>query len=95
LPLCPLPIVKQFILVLRCPFDDKSKRSWRQVAREDSKGVYVNQHLILSIKRMEVRRIVIIEKHLDDDPIKSGNLRHTPPFVLDRGIDLRVSDWLF
>jgi hypothetical protein len=44
---------------------------------------------------MEMRRIVIIEEHFDDDPIKSGNFRHMPPFVLDLEIDLRVSDWLF
>ncbi len=44
---------------------------------------------------MEVWWIMIIEKHLDDDPIKSGNLRHLPPFVLGLGKDLQVLDWLF
>jgi hypothetical protein len=95
LPLRPFPVAEQFILVLRCPFDHETKCPWREVACEDSKGYYINQHLILSIKRMEMRRIVVIEKHLDDDPIKSGNFRHTPPFVLYLEIDLLVSDWLF
>ena len=50
---------------------------------------------ILAIEGMEMWRIMIIEKHLDDDPIKSGNLRHIPPFALDLGKYLQVLDWLF
>jgi hypothetical protein len=34
-------------------------------------------------------------KSQEQTPSLSGNLRHTPPFVLDLEIDLRVSDWLF
>ena len=39
---------------------------------------------------MEMRRIVIIEKHLYDNPIKSANFRHMLSFVLDSEIDLQV-----
>jgi hypothetical protein len=37
---------------------------------------------MLTIKRMEMRRMVIIEKHLNHNPIKSGNFRNTPPFFV-------------
>jgi hypothetical protein len=40
---------------------------------------------------VEVRWIVIIEKHFDDDPVEPGNFRHMPPFVLGLEISLRVS----
>ena len=50
---------------------------------------------MLAVESMEVWWIMIIEKHLDDDPIKSGNLRHAPPFALGLGKDLQVLDWLF
>ena len=60
-----------------------------------SEGVYVNQDLILAVESMEVRWIMIIEKHLDDDPIKAGDLRYAPPFSSGLGKDLQVLDWLF
>ena len=60
-----------------------------------SKGVYVNQYFILALERMEMRWIVIIEKHLYDNPIKPGNFRHTPPYALNLETDLQVFDWLF
>jgi len=41
---------------------------------------------------MEVWRIMIIKEHPDDNAIKSGNLRHTPPFALDLETDLQVPD---
>ncbi len=68
--MCPAPVANQLILVQCCPFNNKTKCSWRETSCKYSKGVYVNQYFILSIKSMEMRWIVIIEKHLNDNPIK-------------------------
>ncbi len=41
-------------------------------------------------KSVEMGWNMVIEKHLDDNPIKSGNLRHRPPFDSDLEKDLRA-----
>lgn len=70
------PINKQFRLMQRCPFNDETQCAWRKGTREDREPIDVNQDFVFAIKRMEMRRIVIVKKHLDDNSEEPGYLRH-------------------
>jgi hypothetical protein len=58
------------------PFNYESQHARRQVAREDGQVANFDQSNVATLLRMEMRWIVIIKEHLDDDPKETADLRH-------------------
>jgi len=48
---------------------------------EHCQCVDVDPRFIIAIERMEMRRIVVIVEHADDDAEKAANLRHRQGFL--------------
>jgi hypothetical protein len=59
------------------PLLDQPQSPWWQRTGEHLTRCDHDQRLVLGISRMEVRRRVIDEKHLDDDPVELADPRHT------------------
>jgi hypothetical protein len=72
LPLSVVPILQQLSLMERRPLNDQAERSWGKVSSEYGERRDVNQHFLVSIKSVEMRRIVIIPEHPDHDPEEPG-----------------------
>ena len=71
-----IPIGEKLLLVKRCPLDHKTCHAGRQSAGKYGQSTNIDQRKITAVFRMKVRRIVIIEKHFDDDAEEAANLRH-------------------
>lgn len=72
----------------RRPFEYQSYNSWWKLAREDEQAIDLDQGLVFAVEGMEMRRIVIVNKHLDHYAKKSGYLRHEVSWFssLERGL---------
>ena len=66
----------QIVLMNRSPLNDKPTGSRWKLPLDERQGVDINDRLSPSVKRMEMRRLVITEIHLDYDTVKSRKLRH-------------------
>ena len=73
---CLLPCVDQFTLVLGCPFHDEARRTRRDTAANYGKCIRIDNHLIATVLRVKVRRIVVVVVHFDDDTVKPTKFRH-------------------
>jgi len=60
----------------RCPLGNETERAGRQLAGNDRQAVDIHEGLVRAIFGMEVRRVVIIKVHLDDDSVETADLRH-------------------
>jgi hypothetical protein len=49
----------------------------RQFPTHDSQGIHFNQGFLISIDGMKMWRIVVVVIHLDDDPEKATEFRHS------------------
>jgi len=58
-------------------------------------GLMMGPGLSGAILGVKMRGVVIFKKHLDNNPIKSGNFRHTLPLALDLEIVLQAFGWSF
>ncbi len=62
---------------MKCgPFHNQPNGPRGKVAGKYRQVVDPNQRFMFGIESMEMRRIVIIHKHLYDDPVKSCYFRH-------------------
>lgn len=75
-PACPLPLLREFLLVKGRPFRHETHRARRQPSRDNCKAVYRDPCLEFCVLGMEVRRRVIGEIHLDRDAVETADLRH-------------------
>jgi len=58
---CETPILDQFLLVRRCPFNDESERAWRKVPFQHGQRVDCHNRLLFSVADMEVRwRMIVV-----------------------------------
>ncbi len=73
------------------PLNYESYRTRRQVAGEDGQVANIDQRKIAAVLGMEVRRIVIVEEHLDDDAEEPADLRHGWVRAAGRGRGLPAS----
>lgn len=80
-----LPVLNEFRLVKRGPLDDEAHRPWRESPGEHRKPLNVNQRHIVPILGMKMRRIVVVEKHLDHDAEEAADFRHGLVRVAGRG----------
>ena len=58
------------------PLDHESHRARWQPTGEDGQVADIDQSKGVAVLRMEVRRVVIVEEHLDDDVEETADLRH-------------------
>ena len=58
------------------PLDYESHRARWQPTGEDGQVADIDQSKGAAVLRMEVRRVVIVEEHLDDDAEEPADLRH-------------------
>jgi len=72
----PIPVSEEFLLMEGRPFNHESYHARRQPAGEDGEVADIKQRKVAAVFRMEVRRIVIVEEHLDDDAEEPADLRH-------------------
>jgi hypothetical protein len=59
-----------------CPFNDHGGRASGQAAVKETDGLYPDLRFGLSIPRVEVRRVVIVKVHADDNAKEAADLRH-------------------
>jgi hypothetical protein len=71
-----LPIREELVPVLRCPLDRETERSRGKPTVEDLEASDGDLDLEFAVHSVEVRRMVIVEVHADDDPEESRDLRH-------------------
>jgi hypothetical protein len=62
--------------VLRCPFNYKAQRSGWNIAFQDTERLNFDRDFLSGVSGMEMGRIVIIEKHGDDDAVKPTDFGH-------------------
>jgi len=60
----------------RRPLDHKTRYARRQPSRKHCQSANIDQRKGTAILRMKVRRVVVVEKHLDNDAEKTADLRH-------------------
>lgn len=60
----------------RRPLDHKTRDARRQPSRKNCQSADIDQRKVAAVFRMEVRRVVIVKEHLDDDPEETADLRH-------------------
>jgi len=80
-----LPIVKEFLLTKSGPLDYKSYHAWRQATGKDRQVAYIDQGPAISVFRMKMGRIMVLEEHLYHYAKKPTDLRHGPTRVSIRG----------
>lgn len=71
------PISSQLFPVQAGPFNYNAQSTGWQIAGNYGKAGYFDQCFKLIIFCMEMRWGVIVEIHVNDDPVKSGNFGHT------------------
>jgi len=95
LSLRPLPVDEEFLLVDRRPFDHEPHHARRQATGKDGQVANFDQSDVAAVLRMEMRWVVIVKEHLDDDAEEPADLRHTRTRDARRGKGLPVScPWL-
>jgi hypothetical protein len=70
------PIGQELILMQGSPFDDESERPRRNTPFQNLQGSNVNGDLLPAVLRMEMRRVVLIEKDGNDNTIETAYFRH-------------------
>jgi hypothetical protein len=70
------PICQELILMQGSPFDDESERPRRNTPFQNLQGSNVNGDLLTAVLRMEMRRVVLIEKDGNDNTIETAYFRH-------------------
>ena len=70
------PVSAQLVSVKHRPLQNEGERTPRQLSPEDVESVNADESLVLLIDRVEVRGLMIVEEHPDDDPEESAQLRH-------------------
>jgi len=58
------------------PLNHESRHARGQPAGEDGQVADIDQSKVAGVLGMEVRGIVIVEEHLDDDAKEAADLRH-------------------
>src|SRR5213593_1912432 len=71
-----LPQHPKLGLMQRCPFGYESHGPCWQLARDDTQAVNGDPGFRVCVLSVEMRRRVIREVHLDDDPVEPAYLRH-------------------
>lgn len=87
-----LPARDQLTYPLGSPLLDQPSRGARQNTADYRTVTNRHQRLVLAIDRVEVRRVVIREVHVDHDPVKLAQPRHhmTLPSSASRVADTRI-----
>ena len=75
---CQLPIHEELVLVLGCPLDREPQRTRWKPPIEDLQAPNRDLDLEFAICGVEMRRVMIIEVHLDDDAKEARYLGHRP-----------------
>jgi hypothetical protein len=70
------PVLQQLVLVQFSPRHDETNVSATERAVNQFECVNADLRLAVSMKRMEVRRVVIVEVHRDHEPEKAADRRH-------------------
>ena len=73
------PIVGEFFCVEGRPFNDESEGAGREFALYYGEGADVDATSVFTVLGVEMRRVVFVIKHADDDTEKNANLRHVFP----------------
>lgn len=81
----PFPVKEEFLLVDCRPFNHESQHARRQATREDGQVANFDQSNVATVLRMEMRWIVIIKEHLDDDAEETADLRPRQSHGAGRG----------
>lgn len=76
---CTLPQLQQFRLMLGSPFNNQTQCTRWKVSPNDYQRANINDGLVLSILRVEVRRRMVTKIHLDDNAQETANFRHPEP----------------
>jgi hypothetical protein len=68
--------MQQFIGVGGCPFHGQSQGSRGKTPIYHRQGSYFDDSRVISILCVEMRRVMVVPEHLDDDSVKSTDFRH-------------------
>jgi hypothetical protein len=71
-----IPIRQEIILMLGSPLDHESECPRFNAPFQNLQGENVDCHLLPAILRMEVRRVVFMKEHGNNNAIKSAYFRH-------------------
>jgi hypothetical protein len=71
-----LPVQQELIPVLSRPFDRETEGPGWELPVEDLETANRDLDFEFAVHGVEVRRVVIIEVHPDDDPEEARDLRH-------------------
>jgi len=82
---------EELLLMKCCPLNHESHHARRQAPGEDGQVADIDQGKVTAVLRMEVRRIVIVEEHLDDNAEEPADFRHGQAPGATRGKRLPVS----
>src|SRR5215210_916391 len=74
--LCNYPVRRELADVKLTPLLDQACRSFRKLATDQKAVGDPNECLVLGVDRMEVRRIVVAEVHVDRDSVELAESRH-------------------
>ncbi len=72
----PLPVGKELHLVFVCPFKNHTQRSFWKRTFQGPQWVKCNKGPPSAIEGVEVRWVVVIIEHDDDNPIELANPGH-------------------
>jgi hypothetical protein len=65
-----LPILYEFRLVNSCPFKDQALGAARQVSPDDSDRINAHDCSIITVRHVDMRRLVIVVIHGGDYPVE-------------------------
>jgi hypothetical protein len=71
------PVLEKFILMLCRPFDYQAEHPGRKLPFQDAEGRYFDGRSLVSVPRMEMRGIMFVEEHRDDDSEEPAYFRHS------------------
>lgn len=72
----PFPVSEELLLVQGRPLDHEAAHARRQATGKRREIADIDQCKIVAVLRVEVRRIVILEEHLDADAEEPADFRH-------------------